>query len=83
MPYIKKPRRIQLEPVLKMMYDLNVDSKGDINYLLYAYFKRYFDMSYNEVKNYCGELVECAAEIRRRLTGPYEDKKIEENGDIL
>ena len=28
------------------------------------------------------ELIECAAEIRRRLTAVYEDFKIKQNGDV-
>jgi hypothetical protein len=65
-----------------MMYDKNVDFNGDINYLLFAYAKRYFDENYNELKNVIAELRECGAEIRRRILAPYEDTKIEENGDI-
>jgi len=38
--------------------------------------------SYNNYKNFCGELNECVAEIRRRILASYEDEKIEENGDV-
>jgi hypothetical protein len=37
---------------------------------------------YNNYKNYIGELQETVAEIRRRLLAPYEDIKIQENGDV-
>jgi len=33
-------------------------------------------------EDYIDEYREAAAEIRRRILGPYEDKKIEENGDV-
>lgn len=82
MPYVKPERRQSLDRVVNVMEEEGIVANGDLNYVLYAYFKRNFDMSYNVVKNYCGELNECACEIRRRLTAPYEDKKIQENGDV-
>jgi hypothetical protein len=60
-----------------------VQSDGDLNYILFTYCKRTIYPSYNNYKNFIGELTECAAEIRRRLLSPYEDEKIKENGDIL
>jgi hypothetical protein len=38
--------------------------------------------SYNNYKNFIGELNETVAEIRRRLLASYEDQKMEENGDV-
>ena len=38
--------------------------------------------SYNNFKNYIGELSECNCEIRRRLLAPYEDLKRLDNGDV-
>lgn len=55
---------------------------GDLNYLLFAFCKRHVKPSYNNYKNFCGELNECVAEIRRELLAPYEDQKKEENGDV-
>ena len=63
------------------MSSLRVD--GDLNYVLFALCKRYIEPGYNNYKDFCGELRQCATEIERRLLGPYEDKKIEENGDVL
>ena len=55
----------------------------------YNNYKRYIgaleDASYSvkfEFSDWRYELRECAAEIRRRLLGPYEDSKIQENGDV-
>jgi len=50
--------------------------------VLFKYCKDYITPSYNNYKNFLGELNECAEEIRRRLLSKYEDKKIEENGDV-
>lgn len=82
MPYIKQDRREALEPILQLMKDLNIEANGDLNFLMYAYCKRYISPSYNNYKNFCGELQQCATEIERRLIGPYEDEKIIENGDV-
>jgi hypothetical protein len=61
---------------------MGVKADGDLNYILYAFCKRYIKPSYNNYKNFIGELSECSAEIRRRLLSDYETKKIEENGDV-
>ena len=82
MPYIKQDRRDELEEILWLMKKKNIQADGDLNYLLYAFCVRYTHESYNNYKNFIGELNECAAEIRRRLLAPYEDQKILDNGDI-
>jgi hypothetical protein len=65
-----------------MMEWAGVRADGDLNYILYAFCKRHVNPSYNNYKNFCGELRQCATEIERRLLGPYEDEKILENGDV-
>lgn len=80
MPYIPKRRREELDKIVASMSGLKFD--GDLNYILYALCKRHVDVSYNNIKNFLGELGECEAEIRRRILGPYEDDKIIQNGDV-
>lgn len=82
MPYIKQENRPTMDKVVKAMEDAGVVANGDLNYILYAFCIRNVKPSYGNYKNYCGELRECANEIARRLTAPYEDEKIEENGDV-
>ena len=83
MPYILQKHRKRCEHVLKIMKRENIQPEGDLNYILYAFCKRNVKPSYNNYKNFLGELTECCAEIRRRLLAPYEDKKIKENGDVF
>jgi len=83
MPYIEQSKRGLLEGIVKLMADRNVKADGDLNYVLFAYCKRFVPRSYNNLKNFCGELRQCATEIERRILGPYEDEKIKENGDIF
>jgi hypothetical protein len=84
MPYIsnEKDRRIEMDEIVQLMLDLNVQATGDLNYILFKFCRKMVKPSYNNYKNYIGELRQCATEIERRLLAPYEDKKIEENGDV-
>ena len=83
MPYVKQTRRGFLDEVVRQMAYESIVADGDLNYILFAYCKRHISPSYNNYKNFCGELRQCATEIERRLLAPYEDTKIEENGDVL
>lgn len=82
MPYIKQDRRTELELLIDMMREKDIKADGDLNYMLYAFCKRHVKPSYNNYKNFCGELRQCVTEIERRMLGPYEDEKIAENGDV-
>ena len=82
MPYIKPNERSAMDQIVNMMDDWGVQANGDLNYILYAFCKRHVKPSYNNYKNYCGELRQCATEIERRILAPYEDVKIIENGDV-
>lgn len=82
MPYIKQNERSAMDQIVNMMDDWGVKVDGDLNYILYAFCKRHVKPSYNNYKNFCGELRQCATEIERKLLGPYEDLKEKENGEI-
>lgn len=82
MPYILKENRPAMDKIVAEMEFADVRADGDLNYILYAFCKRHVKPSYNNYKNFCGELRQCATEIERRLLGPYEDIKIIENGDV-
>lgn len=82
MPYIKQERRAVLDQIVDAMDIANVKADGDLNYILFAYCKRYVSPSYNNFKNFCGELHQCSTEIERKLLGPYEEDAIIRNGGI-
>jgi hypothetical protein len=82
MPYVKQERRSDLNKVVVAMTEAGVKADGDLNYILYRFCKYHVTPSYNNYKNFIGELHQAEAEIERRLLGPYEDMKIEENGDV-
>lgn len=82
MPYIVQKKRPKMDRIVDLMKELEVKADGDLNYILFAFCKRHVVPGYNNYKNFNGELTECVEEIRRRLLGPYEDKKTVENGDV-
>jgi hypothetical protein len=71
-----------MDQVVELMKNLNVKADGDLNYILFKLCKETVTPGYNNYKNFIGELNECSNEIRRRFLSPYEDAKIEENGDV-
>ena len=82
MPYIKSDKRPQLDNVVKLMIVSDINTPGNLNYVLFR-LARYIPPSYTNYRNFLGELHEAAEEIRRRMLVPYEEEKIEENGDVL
>ncbi len=82
MPYIKPEARPDMDEIVALMKAKDVKANGDLNYILFKLCKETVQPSYNNFKNFIGELTEIAAEIRRRLLSPYEDEKIKENGDV-
>ena len=82
MPYILPEKRNNMNKVVEAMQEAGVKVDGDLNYILFKFCKENIPASYNNYKNFCGELNETITEIRRRLLGPYEDKAKERNGDV-
>jgi len=82
MPYIKQEDRHSMDVVVELMKIQKVTPDGKLNYILYKFCKDTVEPSYNNYKNFIAELKQCATEIERRILGPYEDLKINENGDV-
>ena len=85
MPYIKQSDREKFDNILK---DFKVISKdltaGDLNYLISRMLWGLFDSnrSYTKANELMGVLECVKQEFYRRKAVPYEEEKIEENGDI-
>lgn len=97
MPYIKQDDRKKFTiptaevPINKSIDTLewigeNSDNAGDLNYAITMILKAYMDTkdreSYATHNEIIGMLDCCKQEWYRRQVAPYEDKKIEENGDV-
>lgn len=98
MPYISQDRRLFLETELRELRlkmqrlnasDSGVDKPGlvagDLNYIAFFLAKGYLEakgLSYNNISDAIKALTGSAHEVERRILDPYEDKAIENNGDI-
>ena len=80
MPYIDKRSRDFLKRKCKAI------NAGELNYILTSEIIKYFDANgrtYAAINDIVGALENCKAEFYRRVVIPYEDKKMDENGDVF
>lgn len=78
MPYIKQRDKYRLRH-----QDSTPCSAGELNFLITELCNEFIDTkNYAKLNEVIGVL-ECAKlEFYRRIVAPYEDKKIEQNGDV-
>lgn len=79
MPYIKTEDRIDLG------HGILPDCAGELNYLFTKLATDYIDtkgLSYQTINDIVGALEGAKLEFVRRIVNPYEDSKIETNGDV-
>lgn len=85
MPYIKKDIREMICENGKINMS-NIKSAGDLNYavteMIIFYFNSAFKRNYQAINDIAGALDGAKVEFQRRVAAPYEDAKIEENGDL-
>jgi len=80
MPYIhNKVNRARLDKIVDDFSSMN--DVGHLNYFLFKLAKKDC-FGYQGYRDFFGEIESSKLEIYRRLVAPYEDKKIEENGDV-
>jgi hypothetical protein len=87
LPYIKTINRAKYDTVLKELIEIlktlppeKVD--GELNYVFTKLLKEIYPLRYFHINKAIGVL-ECAKlEYYRRVAAPYEDKKIQETGDV-
>lgn len=78
MPYIKQERK-------KDVLVNGATNAGELNYLITYWINQYVldhDKKYQVFNDIMGAIEGSKAEFYRRVVAPYEDKKIEENGDV-
>lgn len=81
MPYITQDRR----DVLDHIATETPNDAGELNYLFTMIAKRYLrkhGLRYQRINDLMGALEGAKLELYRRVAAPYEDTKIEENGDV-
>ena len=80
MPYIKEFRN-ELTPWLSR----HPKNAGDLNYVFTMLIQNYMKHkgeSYQAYNDVMGAIEGCKLELYRRKVSTYEDKKIQENGDV-
>lgn len=93
MPYVKQVvrDRIGLQEALNDLPEKTAEfplDPGELNYVLTMIIRQYIisksdgHITYQLLNEVDGVLGLCQAEFRRRIVYPYEDKKIQENGDV-
>lgn len=88
MPYIDKENRNSLDKVINDVVESMPDAPfherlGDLNYVLSRIVAGCMGkVSYGKIAMATGVLENVKQELYRRLASPYEDLKIEQNGDI-
>ena len=87
MPYIKPERRTKYEKVLAELIGVlkslpleEVD--GETNFVVTRILKEVYPLRYYHLNRAVGVLECIKQEYYRRVVAPYEDKKIEESGDV-
>lgn len=84
MPYIKPEERRKFEYAAAVLAQ-QIETPGQLNFVITTILVHYWNrvgIAYDKLNEVIGVL-ECAKmEAYRRLIGPYEDKKIDENGDV-
>jgi len=80
MPYIKRSLRLALDEKLP-----TVETAAQLQYIIAKVVKSYMDqgaINYQRCNDIMGALAGAQQEFYRRVVVPYENQKIQENGDI-
>ncbi len=82
MPYIQAYKREELADIDNLP---SANDAGELNYLFTKISHAYWldnGGNYQAFNDIIGALEGCKLELYRRKVAPYEDTKIEENGDV-
>lgn len=87
MPYIKKEARPAIDrlvdPLVDHLKSLPVEKQdGALNYVITRIIKGLYPQKYFHFNRALGVLSAVKSEFYRRVVTPFEDTKIEENGDV-
>jgi len=86
-PYIEKLRRKELDKDNQLeMIGLGCNSEGELNFVITSICKGYLNKhglaNYARFNQTVGAIECCKLELYRHRIAPYEDIKIQENGDV-
>jgi DNA primase large subunit len=84
MPYIQPSDRKPIDPCVESLSE-QLETVGDLNYAITRLATKFLlakGLNYEEINAVAGVLQKVAAEFDVRVTRPYEELKIWQNGDI-
>ena len=85
MPYVDEMMRRKLDPLIGGL-SLEMRSAGDLSYVITRLaqnqIRKFGNRSYLNMATVVGIMVLTVFEFVRRCVNPYEDEKIEKNGDV-
>lgn len=84
MPYIKPEKREEIDKLIPKL-GIEITDVGELNYTLTRIAAQYLigkGLSYEQINAVSGVLQKVAAEFDMRVTRPYEELKIFQNGDV-
>jgi len=87
MPYIKKERRKWLDEIVDTLWRKSPGNPGELNYLVTRIIEHYAchskaPLDYQKINDIMGALEGAKLEFYRRVVAPYENSKIQSNGDV-
>lgn len=86
MPYVSKEKRKHYYDLTSAIKNSPPEGAGDLNYLISKLVDEYLfrtGVRYDTLNTVAGVLACAQMEVYRRITAPYEDTKIKENGDVF
>lgn len=85
MPYVTQPQRQKFQKALGLITEQGIKDPGELNFLISVLCITYFEnkgLNYQHINDVKGALTCAADEFYRKVAIPYEEKKIEINGDL-
>lgn len=83
MPYVKQEVRQHL--TCTPLSEMEIETPGELNFVLTRVIMQYtnrWGIRYEQINDILGALEGAKLEFYRRVAAPYENTKIEENGDV-
>jgi len=84
-PYIDQKQREKYDEILEAFFQVEIETKGDLEYCIFSLMKRYMDTRktrYSTLHDCAYAAQHCADEFRRRFLDKREDEAIKKNGDV-
>lgn len=85
MPYLRESDKQYFEKLVTALKKCAIANGGELNYLFTEIINQYHVTNtkrYESMNTVIGALESCKTEYQRRVVNPYEDKKIQDNGEV-